>query len=265
MVFQTSIQNATALKFGSAKVEAGADVGSLIDIGVSDGLEFSESFTPLVIKPGNAQEIRVGNIQHFATVKFELWEFKLSNVMMLRGGMDTAGSVAGSSTPVVDELHVLTGVTAVRLNHKNGDNSVVTSISVKDSADGAAVQNTDYVISVDSAGWPCIARVAASTVITTGEQVKVSYTYVPYAAAKMTTGGLITVSPKVVRLTNTNAAGKVFRITIYSATNQKGIELKFPADESADNMKPVFELKGVTDVTRTAGDQLFEIYDEQSA
>lgn len=265
MVFQTAVQNVTALKFGSSKIEAGADVGSLVNLGVSGNIEFSESFTPLVIKPSNAQEIRVGNTQHFASVKFELWEFKLANVIALRGGMDTAGSVAGASTPVVDELHVLTGVTAVRLNYKNGSGAVVTSISVKDSANTSAVQNTDYVISVDSAGWTCIARVSASTVITTGEQVKVSYTYVPYASATMTTGGLITIAPKVVRLTNINAAGKAFRITVYSATNQKGIELKFPDDESADNMKPVFELKGVTDVTRTAGDQLFEIYDEQSA
>jgi hypothetical protein len=126
------------------------------------------------------------------------------------------------------------------------------------------VRNTDYIVGVDPAGNTLIGRVSASTVITTGEQVKVSYKYTPNTAIKLSTGGLNTVTPRVVRLTNTNSAGKKFQITVFAAKNQGGIELKLPSDDSEEPLKPTIELKGAVDPTRSTGEQLFEILDEQN-
>jgi len=263
MAYQTTAQHPTTIRFGSAKVEVGPDVGTLTNLGLAAGIEFTEEFKVIELKPDNAPPTQIGYVDHSATVKFEMWEVNLANLDIIRGGMDTRTNVAGSSTPVVDELRVLTGVNTAKLINRNGDKSIVTAIVVKNASNATAVINTDYNVSVDDDGFTCIGRIAASTVITSGMQVKVSYSYTPNVSTKLTTGGKNTVTAIVVRLTNTNAAGKVFRLTVYSAKNQKGIVLKLPGDDEDKNLVPIIELKGIFDTTRTVGDQLFEIYDEQ--
>ena len=261
--YQTNVQKPSTIRFGSAKIEVGEDVDSLTNLGVATGIEFTEEFEAVVFKPDNAPEIQGPVKDHTATAKFELWEVDLENLALIRGGMDLIDTVSGDPVSVVNEAHTLTGTGLVRLDHKMGDGSEVGSIVVTDASSNAAVRNTDYVIAVDSSGFTCIGRVAASTVITSGEGVLVDYSYTPNASVKLSSGGLNTINPRVVRLTNTNAAGKEFRITVYAAKNQGGIELALPADDGDEPLKPNIELKGIIDPTRTAGDQLFEIYDEQ--
>lgn len=263
--YQSAVQNVNTIRFGSAKLELGNTVGTLVNLGVATGIEFEETFTPIIIKPDNAPEMQIGVKDHYANIKFELWELNLSNLNLIRGGIDTYGTTAASPVTVTDELITLTGTSFKRFAFKNGAGTEPSTISVKDSANAATARNTDYVIGLDSAGWPIIARVAGSSLISDGEQVKVTYTYTPNASEKLTSGGKNTITAKVVRLTNTNASGKVFRVTIYAAKNQKGITLKLPGDDSEDVVKPEIELKGIVDTTRTAGDQLFEIYDEQNS
>lgn len=261
--FQSEVQNVNAIRFGSAKIEVGATVGALINLGVATGIEFEESFTPIVIKPDNAPELKVGVREHYATVRFELWEIDLSNLYLIRGGMDTYTAATDDPVSVTDEAHTLTGTNSIRLNNKNGAGTEVGTIVVTDASANAAVRNSDYVITVDPDGYTCIARVSGSSVISDGEGVLVDYAYTPYASETFSSGGLNTIAPRVVRLTNTNAAGKIFRVTVYAATNEKGITLTLPADDSEDVTQPQIELKGIVDVTRDPGDQLFEIYDTQ--
>lgn len=261
--YQTSVQKGNTIRFGSAKIEVGDDIGSLVNLGVATDIEFTEEFEPIILKPDNAPEIQVGIKEHTATAKFDMWEVDLSNLNLIRGGIDKYSTVAGTEKTVTNELHTLKGTGFVRLNYANGDGSEVTITTVKDSSNVTAVRNTDYVVGVDAAGNTVLARVAASTVITDGEQVKVSYKYTPNSAVKFSTGGLNTINPRIVRLTNTNAAGKKFQITIFAAKNQGGIELKLPSDDADESLKPTIELKGIVDVTRAAGEQLFEILDEQ--
>lgn len=261
--YQTSTQHSETIRFGSAKIEVGESEASLINLGLATGIKFTEEYTPVTLKPDNAPEIIVGVKDHSATVEFEMWEVNLTNLNLIRGGIDTLGSVEGSATPVSAETHTLTDTNFVRLAHKNGDGSEVASIVVTYSADNAAVRNTDYVIAVDEEGYTCIARVAGSTVITDGDGIKVSYSYTPYTAVTLSSGGENTVSARVVRLTNTNAADKKFEITVYAAKNQGGIELALPADDGDEPLKPTITLKGICDTTRAAGDQLFKIVDEQ--
>jgi hypothetical protein len=263
--YQTTVQKPTAIRFGSAKLEVGDDVGSLTNLGVATGIIFTEEFEVVVFSPDNGPEINGPVKNHTATVKFDMWEVDLENLHMIRGGIDLITVVAGDPVSVENEPHTLTGTGLVRLNYKNGDGSEVGSIVVTDASSNAAVRNTDYVIAVDASGFTCIGRVAASTVITSGEGALVDYSYTPNTSVTFSSGGLNTISPRVVRLTNTNAAGEEFRITVYAAKNQGGIELALPADDGDEPLKPNIELRGIVDPTRTAGDQLFEIYDEQNA
>ncbi len=261
--YQTNIQNGNTIRFGSAKIEVGESVSDLVNLGAAQNVVFTESFTPIVIAPHNAPEITVGVREHYATTTFDLWEVDLKNLNLIRGGLDNYSTVSGTPISVTDELVRLDGTKMVRLANRNGDGSEPTNITVKDSIGTTAVRNTDYVIGVDASGWPVVGRVDGSTVITDGETVKVSYTYTPNASTKLSSGGKNTINPRVVRLTNTNAAGKKFQITIYAAKNQTGIELTLPGDDSEDPVAVPIELKGTVDVTREAGDQLFEILDEQ--
>lgn len=261
--YQTSAQKTNSIRFGSAKIEVGETVGDLVNIGLATSVEFTEEYEPITLKPDNGPEIIVGIKEHTATVKFEMWELDLSNLALIRGGIDSYDTVEGTPATATAEEHVLTGVEGVRLNFKNGDGTLVTISGATDAAGTTAVQNTDYIAYLDSAGYTCIARVSTSTVLTDGDTIKVSYGYTPAASIKLSTGGLNTVNPRVVRLTNTNSLGKKFQITVYAAKNQGGIELQLPADDADEPLKPTIELRGIVDPTRTAGDQLFEILDEQ--
>jgi hypothetical protein len=194
-----------------------------------------------------------------------MMEVNLANLNTIRGGMDTYDTVDGSLATATAESHVLTGVKGERLNYKNGDGTLVTISAATDTAGTTAVPNTDYVAYLDAEGYTCVARVAASTVITDGDGIKVTYSYTPSASRSLSSGGLNTITPRVVRLTNTNAAGKKFEITVYSATSEGGIKLEFPADDGDEPMMPEITLNGIVDATRTAGDQLFKIVDEQGA
>jgi len=262
-MYQTSAQNSNTIRFGSAKIEVGSSIGSLINLGLAEGIEFKEAFKPRIVKPDNGPEIQRGVTEHTATVKFDLWEANLTNLNLIRGGMDTLSSVAATPVTITDELHTLTGVNSERLNFKNGSTGIVSTVSVKDSSNGSAVLNVDYVLSVDPDGYTCITRISDSTVITSGEIAKVTYTYTPYASVSLSTGGLDTLNPRIVRLTNKDANNKIFQLTVYAAKNASGIELKLPSDDDDKVLVVPIELEGTIDITRTAGDQLFKIYDEQ--
>lgn len=261
--YQTTTQKPTSIRFGSAKIEVGDTVGNLTNLGLATGIEFNEEFEVVVFKADNGPEINGPVKNHYAKVKFELWEVDLTNLHLIRGGMDLLTPTTGTEQTVTDELHTLSGTGLVRLNFANGNGTEVSITAVKDSTNATAERNTDYVVGVDSAGYTVIGRVSASSVIADGEAVKVTYKYTPNASVKLSSGGLNTVNPRVVRLTNTNSLGKKFQITVYAAKNQGGIELKLPADDADEPLKPTIELKGIVDPTRTLGDQLFEILDEQ--
>lgn len=76
-------------------------------------------------------------------------------------------------------------------------------------------------------------------------------------------GGLTTITAIQARVTNTNESDEIFRVTIFKASNNKGIELALQSDEADDPNMTNIELKGSVDVEKDAGEQLFEIYNEQ--
>jgi len=119
------------------------------------------------------------------------------------------------------------------------------------------------VIAVDPAGYTCIARIEGGAIID-GDTVLVDYSYTPNISKKLTSGGKKTISPKVVRLTNTDENSKKLQVTVYYSLVEEGITFEFPSDEAEDVMVAPINMVGKVDVTRTIGDQLYEIIDEQS-
>lgn len=262
--YQTTVQDSNQIRFGSAKVEVGATVGTLVDLGAAQDINFEETFDVVYLQPHNAPKQQLAIKNHEASVTFKMMEINLANLNQIRGGVDTYGTTPSSEVTVsTPEQHVVTGTTGVRLLHKNGAGTHVTVTSAVALDDEALVEGADYVTYVDAEGWTCVARVSASTKLTSGDTIKVAYKYTPSASRELSTGGKNVITPSVVRLTNTNAAGKKFEITVYSATAEGGIKLEFPADDGDEPMMPEIKLVGVCDATRTAGDQLFKIVDEQ--
>lgn len=259
---QTTVQQASKIGFGSAKFEVGATVGTLVDYGAMKNISFKESWTEVRVMSENAGEIKTGIRDHKAIIEGDMLETYLTNLNAFRGGIDTLTPIAAAPVAVVNELQTLTNTTVVDLNYSNASGAEVTAITVTTAAGGATVRNTDYVISVDANGKSGIARIAGG-LFGSGDVAKISYTYTPNTSATLTSGGKYVIAAKVVRLTNTDEAGKKFRITVYAAKNKEGIEIKFPSDESLEPQSMKISMEGNLDYTRTAGDQLFEIFDER--
>lgn len=264
-LIQTSVQDSRTIRFGSAKFEVGADLGSLVNLGAMRDIKFEENFDRVKLMSDNAGEINAGIRNHAAAIEGNLMEIDLTKLNTIRGGLDNYSAVAAAPISVLDEVVVLTLTNNKRLINKNGAGTVVTGIVITNSAASVTyVLNTDYTVSVDADGYTVIARIAAGA-ITSAQSLKVDYTYTPNTAKILASGGKITLSDRVVRITNSNDLGKIFRITIYKSQTSNGITIELPADEDEDPAMTLIRMEGKLDVSRTAGDQLFEIYDEQGA
>jgi len=262
-VYQTEAQNLASVRFGAAKIELGTSSADIQDLGMATSIQFAESFVPVELKPDNAVKYFKAIKDHVCKLSFEMWELDLTKVALLRGGLDTTGSTAADPVAVTDEAHTLNDTDVAWLDYANGDGSEVDSIVVTDASANAAVRNTDYVIVVATDGRTGIARVSGSTVIDDGEGVLVDYSYTPLANKTMSTGGLNTIADRYFRVTNIDENGKKFQIDIYKAKITGGLDFSYPADDGEEPLKPKIEVEGTYDTTRTAGDQLFKITDEQ--
>ena len=262
---QTTVQRPEAVRFGSALFELGETLGSLVNIGALRNCQVAESWEEVKVESGNAGVLKkkIKNQKVAITADWLEWDLETAN--LLRGGIDEYDTVPGTPTPVTDEEVKLEGTNLVRLEHKNGDNTEVTTIVVtsNDATPVARTLNTDYVIGVDPAGYTCIARIEGGAIID-GDTVLVDYSYTPNVSKKLTSGGKFTINPRVVKLTNKNEAGKDLTITIYYAMVGEGFTLPFPDDTADDAMVAGVNLVGEIDASRAAGDQLYEILDEQS-
>ncbi len=261
---QTVVQDGNTIRFGSAMVEVGADVASLNDVGAARNVVFQETWEKVRVPSDNAGDVHVGIRNHRAGIRCNMMEIDLANLATIRGGLDDYSTAAATPVQVDDEAVVLPEGILVRLANKNADNSEVASIVVAATEGGVGLTlDTDYAVAVDGAGYTGIVMLSGGA-ISDGQTVFVSYEYTPAASRTLTSGGNVVLADRVIRLTNTNEAGDIFRITIYKASAEEGINLELQADEATDPAMVAVNLIGVVDRTRTKGDQLFEIYDEQS-
>lgn len=261
---QTTVQHPETIRFGSGRLEIGKSLDSLVDVGALTGVHFTHDLGDKVtITSDNAGVVLERAGTQTAQVEANLMEINLDTLAVYMGGVSKLETVAGSQQTVNNEEHTLKGTTFIRLDHRMGDGNAVTIDSVKKKGGSAAVEDTDYVVAIDSEGYTCIARKSGSSVITDGSVVQVSYKYTPAAYKRLSFGGLQQLDAAVARITNYDSLGREFSITVYKATADSGIEIEFQADDADETDVVPITLVGTEDTSRAVGDQLFVIEDHQ--
>lgn len=261
---QTTVQHPETIRFGSGRLEIGKSLDSLVDVGALTGVHFTHDLGDKVtITSDNAGVVLERAGTQTAQVEANLMEINLDTLAIYMGGVSKLETVAGSQQQVDNEEHTLKGTTFIRLNHRMGDGNAVTIDSVKKKGGSAAVEDTDYIVALDSDGYTCIARKSDSSVITDGSVVQVSYKYTPAAYKRLSFGGLQQLDAAVARITNFDSLGREFSITVYKATADSGIEIEFQADDANETDVVPITLVGTEDTSRAVGDQLFVIEDHQ--
>lgn len=261
---QTTVQHPETIRFGSGRLEIGKSIDSLVDIGALTGVHFTHELGDKVtITSDNAGVILERAGTQTAKVEANLMEINLDTLAVYMGGVSKLETVAGSQQTVTNEEHTLKGTTFIRLDHRMGDGNAVTIDSIKKKGGSAAVEDTDYIVALDSDGYTCIARKSGSSVIADGSVVQVSYKYTPAAYKRLSFGGLQQLDAAVARITNFDSLGREFSITVYKATADSGIEIEFQADDADETDVVPITLVGTEDTSRAVGDQLFVIEDHQ--
>lgn len=261
---QTTVQHPETIRFGSGRLEIGKSIDSLVDIGALTGVHFTHELgDKITITSDNAGVILERAGTQTAKVEANLMEINLDTLAVYMGGVSKLETVAGSQQTVTNEEHTLKGTTFIRLDHRMGDGNAVTIDSIKKKGGSAAVEDTDYIVALDSDGYTCIARKSGSSVIADGSVVQVSYKYTPAAYKRLSFGGLQQLDAAVARITNFDSLGREFSITVYKATADSGIEIEFQADDADETDVVPITLVGTEDTSRAVGDQLFVIEDHQ--
>lgn len=261
---QTAVQHPETIRFGSGRLEIGKSLDSLVDVGALTGVHFTHDLGDKVtITSDNAGVVLERAGTQTAKVEANFMEINLDTLAVYMGGVSKLETVVGSQQTVNNEEHTLKGTTFIRLDHRMGDGNAVTIDSVKKNGGSAAVEDTDYVVALDSDGYTCIARKSGSSVIADGSVVQVSYKYTPAAYKRLSFGGLQQLDAAVARITNFDSLGREFSITVYKATADSGIEIEFQADDADETDVVPITLVGTEDTSRAVGDQLFVIEDHQ--
>lgn len=232
---QTTIQVTKAIRKGSVRVLVGASLASLVDVGALRNPIFKSMAENQAIKFDNVDDLNKFVLGKKVQITFDLAEINFDNLAVLDGGILNLTTVASTPTAVTAEAHG-TGWTVanpIRLNNKNGANTIVSSIVVKENA-VALTLNTDYKTYVGDGsngtlGYTYIVPLVARTLAIT-----VDYSYTPNASKKLTFNDSGTKSLKYMRLVNTDENGKEFRIDIGEGTNFAPISVDFAGDAQDD-------------------------------
>jgi len=265
---QTVVQNSNAIRFGSGLFEVDDGLGGWIDLGAMRGIQFEESWDEIRVMSDNAGPVTVGIRNHRAALVGNLMEIELSNLAKLRGGLDDYSTEDGSQVTGEDQA-ILQGSwgfeTFVELSGQMHDGTAPNVTAVVGSENGALAAGNDYNIVKNAAGkWGIVLHEDGITLDTESQNITVTSTYTPAAKKVFESGGRTTITPVAVRVTNTNEAGKIFRITIYKASSEEGIAIELPGDEDEDPAMVPIRMAGDMDTTKDVGKRLFKIEDEQS-
>lgn len=232
---QTTIQVSNSIRKGSVRVLVGNSLASLVDVGALRNPIFTSLAENQAIKFDNVDDLSKFVLGKKVKITFDLAEINFDNMAILDGGIINLSVVASTPVAVTAEAKG-TGWTIanpIRLNNKNGANTIVSSIVVKENA-VALVLNTDYKTYVGDGvngtlGYTYIVPLTARTLAIT-----VDYSYTPNASKKLTFNDSGTKTLKYMRLVNTDENGKEFRIDIGEGTNFAPMSVDFAGDAQDD-------------------------------
>lgn len=265
MVYQTEVQDVDAIRLGSCKIEAEAwpgDFLSMTDLGILEGAALKLKRTSKSIVPDNAPEVPLGMDVEGVEITATLLEWTLETLELMGLGtvVDTAGTpVSGATTDIASgawEYQKFIPVTAENLASITG---------VSGSANGALVEDDDYIVVTTPEGETGIIVIDSTTVTTEAQILTVTYGYTPVASKGIKIGGGHQAPTYItVKLTNLNASSKAFSYKVYKVQLTSEFAHTFPADKDGKPAGLPVTLTGFVDVTRDADDNLMSIDDEQA-
>jgi hypothetical protein len=240
-------------KFGSAKVFFGDTIASLSEVGSAKGVSFEYKVETVKIKSGNYKNTSREIVKsREADIKFTLQEYDFEKLANMQG-IDIFEVIPG--TLVADATQTLTdgkAHTFYPLANQNGDGSIITVDSIT-----GLTTDTDYDVVKDEVGIYGIVLEADFS----GDKT-ITYDYTPAATKKFKTGTAITIKPKVIKLVNTDANGKEFRIVAEYAKKTNGIAINFPDAESDEEATTEVNINATQDPDDSSK-PVFYIEDEQ--
>jgi hypothetical protein len=242
---QTTIQKSTAVRLGSVKLEVGESLLSMVNVGALRGVSWVQKGKTDEILFDNTEKIKKFSDGNIFALKANLCEIDWANIQVMNDGQVEIVSNPATLQTVVAEAHG-TGWTIgqpIRATYKNGDNTIVGSIVVKQGATTLTL-NTDYRTYVSDgtngvSGYTYIVPlVAYATAITFG------YTYTPNASKTITFNASGTKVGKYIRITNTDSNGLTQVFTMSGTSNLSPIEISFASDNEANVSEMPIELEG---------------------
>jgi len=251
---QCSAQKPDSLRFGSVCLLLGDDVGSLVDLGCLRGASYVSKVENNEIEFDNCSSITQFAKGDRASFTLQLAEVDLTTLSKIDDGLFNLSVVAATPVAITDENIVALTGQAVIFANKNGDNTIVASVTVTNVGGSITyVEGTDYELIVNSQGYTALVMIDGGG-ITSGQTLEVDYTYTPNASKKLTLNTTGQKIGKYARIVNTDSQGREFRIDIDECTNITALELPFQSDNGEDVMVVAIELEGT----------VVEIVDEQS-
>lgn len=249
-------------------VSVGDSVASLQDVGVipmETDSNIEISYEKRKIQGSMREKVKTYVTNMKAKAMTELYQIRMDVLRKLTGGAMTVANVAG--TAVAGEAYTIAaGWKAGQLNvlpKQNSSGEAQTIASVVASSSGNLMVNDDYFVARDAAGaWGIVLKIDGTNSVATTESVVITYGYTPAAHIKVEMGSsVVEITPKIVRFSKMQD-GKMFQVTLYSASMSNGIKLSFPGADSEKPASIPVEIEGELDTSRTNGDQLLEIIDE---
>ncbi len=251
---QTVIQNEKTIKVGSVKLEAGASLGSMVNLGAIRGFKFAQMGESKKIEFDNAKGSTVFSKGDEFKADFNLCEINWDNIEILNKGQVVVTGVAGTLQTVVAEAHG-TGWTIgqpIRTDFKNGDNTIAGAIVVKSGATTLTL-NTDYRTYLSDGTNGVLGYTYIVPLTAQAGAITFGYTYTPYASKTVTfiANGIKT--GQYFRFTNTDQNGKTTVATVQGSTNVAPIEITFGNDNDSSVAEMPVSIEG----------QVISISDEQ--
>lgn len=232
---QTIIQDADTIRKGSIRVLIGDSSASLVDVGALRNAAFKSLVENQSIEfdnvPPLAKFVKGKRVQ----VTFDLAEIDFDNMAKFDGGILNLTTVAASPVTVTAEAHG-TGWTLgqpIATTYKNGDNTAVSTLVVKNGATTLTL-NTDYRVYVGDGTNGQLGHTYVVPLTAQSLAITFGYSYTPNASKKITFTDSGAKSLKYLRIINTDANGKEFRVDIKDGTNFSPIAVTFAGDTKDD-------------------------------
>jgi hypothetical protein len=256
---QTDPVDKKTIQVGSAKVMAGPDINSQINLGVGNKVVVKLNINRKAIMADNSGTPVRETVQEECEVTMDMMEKRLDLFAVLYNNLVDYDTVPASPVTVTNEAVTVNGLESSRLTHKMGDGSIVTSVVVTDVTNVTTyVLDTDYALATDLEGYTTIVRLAGGD-ISDGDVLHVDYHYTPSASRVLGFGGGDGPDPVVLSLINTNSEGKEFRINVFKAVIDEGFTNEFLKDSDEEvNVWPI-KFIGYRDTTRPVKHQILEI------